>query len=721
MDRPLGAEEGVEVRRRQEVIRTVGTHRHAQHVTRVQAGHTRAPARVGTIGVRSRPGREARPRPASARPFIPPMPPSVNVAAEPMTSGTSSPASEEQVGPHPRRDVTDRQYIAPVDRERPPGLRALRALRPLEAEFDRARDQDPRRTVKGERRTADGDFQAGRTLGIAEQPVAEPEREVVHGAGRRHADVPVPHASGPGLYRGLRARRQHFDGTRPIVEGAEGRRVVARRRERVATEGLVQVGAVRLDAVHDALAERGAQPAARLFPGSGVRHDLGQQRVVERRHLGAGTQPRVRAQARPVREGDDGQPARRRPEAVVRVLRAEARLDRAAGRREVRGQGVEGRQLAGGQFEHPADEVDAVHEFRDPVLHLQPRVDLEERRLLPARVVEELHGAGAAVGDAREQRPRVFVHAPPHGLGQVRRRALLDDFLVPPLQGAVPVPQDRDAAFPIAEGLHLHVPRCGHAALDEQPRVAERAAGEPFHGGEPLREFVRVLAALHADPATAGGTLQHHRVADRRRLPEGVLDVREHAAARQEGDAGVRREPPRLVLEAEAGEVFRPGAHERDAALRERPGEGRVLAQETVPGVHRLRAGAVHGVEQLADVEVGLGHAAVAERMRLPGRFHVQGAAVGVGVHRCARDAHGVERAADAHGDLAAVRDLANISVVSCSAVSASHGACAAGNGGPIAKGRNTATGPVGRALREIALAALWSLPICPIFPADQH
>ena len=50
-------------------------------------------------------------------------------------------------------------------------------------------------------------------------------------------------------------------------------------------------------------------------------------------------------------------------------------------------------------------------------------------------------------------------------------------------------------------------------------------------------------------------------------------------------------------------------------------------------------------------------------------------------------------------------------------------GAFPAGNIGHIAKGRNTATGPVGRALREIALhatAALWSLPICSIFPADH-
>ena len=46
-----------------------------------------------------------------------------------------------------------------------------------------------------------------------------------------------------------------------------------------------------------------------------------------------------------------------------------------------------------------------------------------------------------------------------------------------------------------------------------------------------------------------------------------------------------------------------------------------------------------------------------------------------------------------------------------------------AGMVGSISKGRNAATGPVGRALREFAMhatAALWPLRICPIFPADH-
>ena len=66
------------------------------------------------------------------------------------------------------------------------------------------------------------------------------------------------------------------------------------------------------------------------------------------------------------------------------------------------------------------------------------------------------------------------------------------------------------------------------------------------------------------------------------------------------------------------------------------------------------------------------------------------------------------------------IRDTCSLGLVSCHASSVASarptGSVArrvsAGNGGPIAKGRNAATGPVGRALREFAMrvtAALWS------------
>ena len=291
------------------------------------------------------------------------------------------------------------------------------------------------------------------------------------------------------------------------------------------------------------------------------------------------------------------------------------------------------------------------------MLHLQPRVDLEERRRLAVRVVEKLDRTCAPVGNARQQRPRILVHAPAYGFRQVRRRALLDDLLVPALQRAVPVAEDGDAAHAIAERLYLDVARRRHAALHEQAGIAERAARLALHRREARLEFRCMLAALHADAAPARRALEHDRVADGLRFAQRVVESGEHAAAGQQRHARGLGETPRLVLQSEARQVFGPRADERDAAVLEGPREGGVLAQEAVARVHRVRLGALHDVEQLRDVEIRVGDAAVTERVRLAGHLGVQRAAVRMGVDRRAPDAHGVQRAADAHRDLAAVGD----------------------------------------------------------------
>src|SRR5262245_34140586 len=76
-------------------------------------------------------------------------------------------------------------------------------------------------------------------------------------------------------------------------------------------------------------------------------------------------------------------------------------------------------------------DVDAGHELRDGVLHLQPRVDLDEVEL--PLVVQELESAGAFVAQ-----PAAGLGAPlgdpyPAALGNMQRRRFLEDLLVPPL------------------------------------------------------------------------------------------------------------------------------------------------------------------------------------------------------------------------------------------------------------------------------------------------
>ena len=86
-------------------------------------------------------------------------------------------------------------------------------------------------------------------------------------------------------------------------------------------------------------------------------------------------------------------------------------------------------------------------------------------------------------------------------------------------------------------------------------------------------------------------------------------------------------------------------------------GEVGVLGEEAVAGVHRVGAGLLGDVDDLLDVEVGVGRGRAAERVRLVGEPHEERVAVGLGVHRHAADAGVLAGADHAHRDLAAVGD----------------------------------------------------------------
>ena len=96
---------------------------------------------------------------------------------------------------------------------------------------------------------------------------------------------------------------------------------------------------------------------------------------------------------------------------------------------------------------------------------------------------------------------------------------------------------------------------------------------------------------------------------------------------------------------------------EGDPLLLERGREGGVLGQEAVAGVHGLGAGLLDDLEQLVDLQVGLGGRAGAEQVGLGGALDVLRVAVGLGVDGDGGDPELVERADDADGDLSAVGD----------------------------------------------------------------
>jgi hypothetical protein len=131
----------------------------------------------------------------------------------------------------------------------------------------------------------------------------------------------------------------------------------------------------------------------------------------------------------------------------------------------------------------------------------------------------------------------------------------------------------------------------------------------------------------------------------------GVLDGGHDRDARGDGD------PAGLVLAPHPLDDVGGRADEGHGRLRARAGERRVLRQEPVAGVDRLRARAPRRVEHRLDREVRLGRRRGAEAQRRVGRADVWRAAVGVGVDGDRPEPERPRGAQDPQRDLAAVGD----------------------------------------------------------------
>ena len=609
VDGPLRVEEGADVVLGQKLCRAVRPHRHAQFQP---LGPVRRRRRIATGLGRASFGKRQHVPSRQCAPVHPADAPQCERRRRPHHRRHVEAAGDEQVGASAPFHLADGEGVAGRHGERFPALCAghRASSAGCVVETAEAGDAHGGRAVEAQRRAPQRDLQSRRAFGIAEQPVAEAKREVVHGAGRGHADCPVALAAGPGLHRGVQAGGQHFDAGRLVVEGRQRAGVVPRLREGRRGQRLAQIVAVGLHAEGDRLRQGVAQLAPCAVAAWRMGHHLGDEGVVERRNVRARTQPSVHANAGVARKRRHGDGAGRRPKAVVRVFGAQPRLHGAAGGVQLGGQDVERRQFAGREIDHPAHQVDAEDQFGDAVLHLQARVHLKEVRRLGIGVVQELHRAGAAVGHLFQQRLRIAMHSRPNGVREIRRRALLHHLLMAALQRTVAVAEHQHATVAVAEGLYFHMPRRGDAAFHEQPRVAELRLGQALHRREPIHQLRLVLAARHADAAAAGGALEHHRIAELPRPAAGLVGVRQHVAAGQQRHAGGFRQPPRFVLQAEAADVRRPRADERHAALLKGLGEVRVLAQEAVAGMDRIGAALRHCVEQLGLVHVCFGNAA---------------------------------------------------------------------------------------------------------------
>ena len=193
--------------------------------------------------------------------------------------------------------------------------------------------------------------------------------------------------------------------------------------------------------------------------------------------------------------------------------------------------------------ELPLDEVEAGDELGDGMLDLQARVHLQEEEL--AVLVQELHRPGVDVAARLGDGDGGGAHGLADLVGEVGRRALLDELLVPPLARAVALAQPQRVAVGVGEDLHLDVagPRKVLLQVDLGPaEIRLRLALGRLHG---LGDFIGPVDDLHPPAAAAEGGLDGHGPAEL--LAERAHLDRRRPPARSD-PAPPKRRPPRLPV-----------------------------------------------------------------------------------------------------------------------------------------------------------------------------
>jgi hypothetical protein len=197
------------------------------------------------------------------------------------------------------------------------------------------------------------------------------------------------------------------------------------------------------------------------------------------------------------------------------------------------------------------------------------------------------------------------------------------------------------------------VPHPRQVAPKQEVRTAEEAL-RPLAGRTPFRpQGGLVRDHGQAQPATAGGALDHERIADLAGRHHRVGQVR-HRPARYDGDAG-RGDPfPRRDLVGHGLDRLRLRPDPDPAGRLDGARGGGVLGQESGAGMHGFGAAEGRGLEHAMNVQVGLTGRRGAEQDGFVGHPDRQRPAIGLGVDRDGLHAQPPARLDDPDGDLTA-------------------------------------------------------------------
>ena len=303
----------------------------------------------------------------------------------------------------------------------------------------------------------------------------------------------------------------------------------------------------------------------------------------------------------------------------------------------------------GGDVELGGDEVEAGGALGDRMLDLQPGVHLQE--VEPAAVVgQEFDGAGPGVVDRLRCGAGGLEQPGPHAVDLLdeRRRRLLDHLLVSPLDRALAFADRPYGAVRVGKELHLDVPSGREIRLTEDGRIAEGTrrfdAGSLDGGGQ----VGQLGDDAHAAPAATCRCLDQQRQVRGGDL--GRVEFGEHR------HPGIGHQLLRRDLAAHRGDRLRRRADPRQTGARHDSRERRVLREEAVTRMDRVRAGAEGGIEDQVRAQVGVGARRSGQPHRGVGLRDVRRVGVGIGEHRDGADPEGPAGTEHPPRDLAAIR-----------------------------------------------------------------
>ncbi len=210
----------------------------------------------------------------------------------------------------------------------------------------------------------------------------------------------------------------------------------------------------------------------------------------------------------------------------------------------------------------------------------------------------------------------------------------------------------------VGQALGLDVPGVVEESFHEAFTAAEGGDRLTDRGVEGVTDLGLVADHLEASPTAAIGRL------DRDRQPV-LLGEGDHLVGVGDRFLGARYQRGTdpvgdvagLDLVPEGIDGLRRRADPGQSGIDHRLGEVGVLGQEAITGVDRVGTGLLGGLDDLADVEVGVGRGGATEGVRLAGEPDEERIGVRFGVHRDAAQAGVAGGADDADGDLTAVGD----------------------------------------------------------------